>query len=173
MNSRGELGRRDVPDPAYLKMLPKIGRQFCLDVNGIHGAEHWIRVYENGHRLAAVTGANVNVVLWFAILHDSCRVNNWSDRDHGPRAAAFAQRNRKDIDLSDEEFKLLVKALSCHTRGCLPTADITVQTCLDADRLDIGRTGARPMASFLNTDAAKDEVLHGKAWTNRWAKRRR
>ena len=49
----------------------------------------------------------------------------------------------------------------------------SVQTCLDADRLDIGRTGARPMASFLYTDAAKDEVLHGTAWTDRAERRRR
>ena len=52
-----------------------------------------------------------------------------------------------------------------------PTRNV-VQTKDPQDRrhrLDIGRTGAGPMGGFLYTDAAKDEVLHGTAWTDRRA----
>jgi uncharacterized protein len=34
--------------------------------------------------------------------------------------------------------------------------DITVQTCFDADRLDLGRVGKIPDPRLLCTDAAKD-----------------
>lgn len=41
-----------------------------------------------------------------------------------------------------------------HSDG-LTDADITVQVCWDADRLDLGRVGVRPHARYLCTDAAK------------------
>jgi hypothetical protein len=44
-------------------LLRKIVDQFGLDIHGIHGTAHWIRVYENGYRLAQSTGANVNVLM--------------------------------------------------------------------------------------------------------------
>ena len=46
-------------------------------------------------------------------------------------------------------------------------ADVTVQTCWDADRLDLGRVGTTPKAEYLCTDAGKDpdmiEWAHGRA----------
>jgi len=48
-----------------------------------------------------------------------------------------------------------------------PKADITVQTCWDADRLDLGRVETTPKAEYLCTDAGKDpdmiEWAHGRA----------
>lgn len=38
-------------------------------------------------------------------------------------------------------------------------ADITVQTCWDADRLDLGRVGIRPDPDRLCTSAAKESDL--------------
>jgi uncharacterized protein len=37
--------------------------------------------------------------------------------------------------------------------------NITVQTCFDADRLDLGRVGKKPNAKFLCTDAAKSKEM--------------
>jgi uncharacterized protein len=144
------------------EFLERIVQQFALNIDGIHGAEHWIRVYENGYRLSRATGANVNVVMWFSVLHDCQRVSNAGDLQHGPRAAAYARRHRKEIDLSEEEFELLVEAITCHTTGCDATADVTVQTCLDADRLDIGRTGCIVDQAWLYTEAAKNETMRSK-----------
>ena len=141
-----------------VNFLERVIHQFALDADGIHGPEHWIRVYENGYRLAPVTGANAQVVMWFSVLHDCQRVNNSQDIDHGPRAAQYARKHWKEIDLDGTAFGLLVEAIACHTRGCGPEADVTVQTCLDADRLDIGRTGYAVDPSYLYTEAAKLEA---------------
>ncbi len=41
-----------------------------------------------------------------------------------------------------------------HTDG-LTDGDVTLQTCWDADRLDLGRVGITPDADLLCTDAAR------------------
>jgi uncharacterized protein len=59
------------------------------------------------------------------------------------------------VDLAEEEFELLRYACAYHTSG-MTEADITVQTCWDADRLDLGRIGVMPDPRRLCTDAAKE-----------------
>jgi uncharacterized protein len=110
---------------------------------------------ENGLRLAESTGANVEVVQLFAVFHDSRRVNESSDPGHGLRGAELAvQLHGILYDLPDAQFALLYEACAGHTNG-LTEADITIQTCWDADRLDLGRVGMYPEPSKLCTDAAK------------------
>ncbi len=76
------------------------------------------------------------------------------DPGHGQRGADFAAELRGHIfDLPDDEFYLLYYACSEHTGG-KTHGDITVQTCWDADRLDLGRVGIMPHLSKLCTDAA-------------------
>ncbi|MBZ0269297.1 hypothetical protein K8I85_14180 [bacterium] len=41
-----------------------------------------------------------------------------------------------------------------HTHGGT-VADVTVQTCWDADRLDLGRVGVRPLPRYLCTPPAR------------------
>lgn len=136
---------------------------YKLPWNGDHGIGHWARVMENGLRLAEATGANVDVVQLFAILHDSRRLNEITDPDHGPRAADFAARLRgREFDLPDDAFNLLYRACSGHTHE-RTHPDVTIQTCWDSDRLDLGRVGVTPHPSRLCTDAAKA------AETLRWA----
>ncbi len=111
---------------------------------------------ENGLRLAAATGAKAHVVELFAVLHDACRLNHEEDRGHGPRAARFAsQLLGRSFELSPEDFELLVTAIRDHSKG-LREGDVTVLTCWDADRLDLGRVGERPRAERLCTQAARD-----------------
>jgi uncharacterized protein len=140
-------------------LLEQILASYKLPVSGTHGILHWGRVFENGRRLSPITGAVDRVVDLFAVLHDSQRRSEGSDRGHGPRAAAYAKTLRSEIDLSDREFELLVQACDCHTRGATNGADITVQTCLDADRLDIPRVGMRVNTNLLFTSAAKDPSI--------------
>jgi uncharacterized protein len=111
---------------------------------------------ENGRLLSQVTGANLRVVELFSVFHDSQRVNEGFDSGHGCRGAEFARELRGvEYELSDEEFSLLIYACEFHTEGHLG-GDITVQTCWDADRLDLGRVGIIPRADKLCTDGAKD-----------------
>jgi uncharacterized protein len=133
--------------------------QFALEWDGIHGAPHWARVRENGLRLAEVTGAKRNVIELFAFLHDSRRVHDGHDPQHGQRAAVFAKKLAGTaFQLAPDDLELLTTACSNHSDG-LTTGDITVLTCWDADRLDLGRVGNRPRPDLLCTAAARDPVL--------------
>lgn len=140
-------------------LLAAIRTQYRLAWRGTHGAIHWARVLENGLRLAELTGANVEVVKLFAVFHDACRLNEHTDKHHGRRGADLAARLRgKSFVLGDADFELLYDACSRHTDG-LVEGDITVQTCWDADRLDLGRVGIRPEPRYLCTAAAKDNQV--------------
>ena len=71
-------------------VLKTVLEDYALPLGGDHGVVHWARVLESGLRLADETGANVEVVQLFAVLHDSRRQNEVTDPEHGPRAAEFA-----------------------------------------------------------------------------------
>lgn len=136
-------------------ILQAILRGYALDLEGIHGVAHWARVMENGLRLASETGADVEVVRLFALLHDSRRMNDGSDPDHGPRAAEFARTLRGDaFELASSQFKKLYEACEGHTGG-RTHPDVTVRTCWDSDRLDLGRIGIRPRPRLLCTEVAR------------------
>jgi uncharacterized protein len=143
-------------DPMDLKpILRAVLADYQLPVGGYHGVSHWARVLENGLRLASQTGANLEVVSLFAVLHDSQRANESWDPEHGPRAARYAQTVRGTLfGLPDREFDLLHLACAGHTHE-LTHDDVTIQTCWDADRLDLGRVGVTPHPSRLCTAVAR------------------
>ncbi|WP_425618673.1 hypothetical protein NA78x_002383 [Anatilimnocola sp. NA78] len=141
-------------------VVQRVLQEYVLPRDGVHGVSHWARVLENGWKLAAETGANPRVVGLFAVLHDSRRLNEGHDPQHGPRAAEFTAVLRGErfhsmlCDLSDDEFSLLYRACYDHTHA-KTHPDVTVQTCFDADRLDLGRVNVTPHPSRLCTDVAK------------------
>jgi uncharacterized protein len=140
-------------------LLEMIRDQSSLRDDGYHGLDHWVRVLANGRKLAVITRANLKVVELFAAFHDSRRLNEGYDPEHGVRGAVFAKEMRgKWFNVSDYEMELLVQACQQHSNG-LTEADITVQTCWDADRLDLGRVGTMPDPRYLCTDAAKDPKM--------------
>ena len=147
------------------ELIGRLRRDFALDWRGIHGAPHWARVRSNGLVLAGKTGASRRVVALFAFLHDACRRGDGRDPRHGQRAGAWVERLRGDglVRLSDEEAGLLAFACRHHSDGLLE-ADLTVQTCWDADRLDLGRVGKRPDPGRLCTPAARDRTLIERAF---------
>lgn len=141
--------------------------EYALPWDGDHGVAHWARVLKNGLRLAKVTGASIEVIQLFAVFHDSKREKELSDPGHGQRGADFAAECRGQVfDLPDHEFRLLHRACSGHT--CEKThPDITVQTCWDADRLDLGRVRVTSHPSRVCTAVAKNRAMlkwaHGRA----------
>ncbi len=151
------------------EILKAINARYRLPWNGTHGAGHWARVLENGLRVSSgVEGANERVIELFAVFHDSQRINQGWDEGHGARGAELARTLRGSLlDLSDKEFDLLYMACRDHTGG-RTEADITIQVCWDADRLDLARVGIDPDPQFLCTPAAKDPVLIH--WANRRAR---
>lgn len=145
-------------------LLDIVCGQFALDLHGIHGIRHWTRVLENGLRLSERTGADGEVVTLFAWLHDSRRQDDGYDPGHGARAAEWIAELRGHwIHLDDERFDLLVRACRYHSDG-LREGDVTLRTCWDADRLDLGRVGIRPDPRYLCTDAARDPGILEWAW---------
>lgn len=147
-------------------VLSAVLDEYSLYWHGPHGIAHWARVLENGVRLATETGASVGVVQLFAVLHDSKREDEEADPEHGPRAAEFAAELRGVVfDLGDAEFRLLQRACHGHTHE-RTHPDVTIQTCWDADRLDLGRVGVTPHPSRLCTVVAK------RAETIEWADER-
>jgi uncharacterized protein len=146
------------------ELIDAIRAQYRLDWNGLHGFPHWVRVRENGLRLAEITGADPAVVELFALFHDSRRHNDGWDPGHGARAAEFVETlNGNHFDLSVPRLELLKVACTLHSDG-LVEGDITVQTCWDADRLDLGRIGTLPRPRLLCTEAARRPEILDWAW---------
>lgn len=131
----------------------KLIKKFCESrisrecLNSIHGECHWERVAMFGRRLC-YQDPNINqrVVELFAYFHDCQRQNDNYDLEHGPRAALLLDTIRFDLlkNLSEKEFHQLQTACRIHTIQKAPTGDVTIDTCIDADRLDLGRIGIIP-----------------------------
>lgn len=148
-------------------LLDYIRKSFKLGVDSLHGYSHWMRVCENGLRLASLNGANKRIIILFSFIHDIARENEGYDYQHGPRAASIlrSEIQGRYLHLDEDDLDLLAEACAGHTNGhCL--ADLTVQTCWDADRLDLGRADIEPDPDRLCTPEARDpEII-------RWAHER-
>ena len=140
--------------------------EYQLPWDGVHGLPHWARVLETGLRLAAETGADPQVVALFALFHDSRRENEGWDDGHGLRGAEFAASLLgTGLELDRRRFDLLYQACAEHTDGGTE-GDVTVLTCWDADRLDLGRVHITPSPKFLCTEPARRTA------TISWAEKR-
>lgn len=145
------------------ELIEAVHGQFMLNWHGIHGVRHWSRVYANGMRIADGTPVNIQVIQLFALFHDSCRLSEGSDPEHGPRGAELAGKFRGVFfHLNDDDFVLLEKACKYHTVR-MHHEEPTVAVCFDADRLDLGRVGSRPDPDFLSTSQAREPA------TIKWA----
>lgn len=130
-------------------------KQFAINgwaLGECHGLSHWERVERNG-LLIATEEVNTTIVRLFAYLHDKWRVDNGYDMEHGIRAAEQLSALRDTLlsELSDEEFELLSTACRLHT-VCHRTGNITIDTCFDADRLDLTRVGITPDPERMATE---------------------
>jgi uncharacterized protein len=161
------------PLPEFLTpdLLAYLKKTYRLNWYGVHGWDHWMRVYENGMRIAQQNGADQTVVGLFAFTHDIDRQQEGGDRAHGPAAAKRIQIEMQGrfFTLSDTQLHLLVEAVRLHTAG-QTEADKTIQTCWDADRLDLWRAGIRPRAKYLCTPEARDPrtIEWAVERSNRW-----
>lgn len=111
-----------------------------LFISELHGLAHWQHVERNGQLLTTETGADTMVVRLFALFHDSKRANDGPDIVHGARGAEFAKQCFEEhrLDITQEQFDKLYHACKFHTTEHR-SGDATIDTCYDADRLDLGR----------------------------------
>jgi uncharacterized protein len=135
-------------------LIALIKSEFKLDWDGIHGANHWARVLHHGKTIGELRQADLLVVELFGFLHDSCRLNDGRDPQHGQRAADFAHGIHGDFyQLSPRQLDTLCFAMQHHSGGEVST-NATIQTCWDSDRLDLGRVGIKPSAQYISEEAA-------------------
>lgn len=135
-------------------LIALIKSEFKLDWDGIHGANHWARVLHHGKNIGQLRKADLFVVELFGFLHDSCRLDDAKDPRHGERAAEFAHGIHGDYyQLLPSQLDTLCYALKHHSGGEVST-NATIQTCWDADRLDLGRVCIFPLSQFLSKEAS-------------------
>ena len=128
----------------FIEDMPQINEAaYC---SFFHGVSHWKNVEKFGLLLAReYPDADIDVIRWFAYLHDCMRGKEEAFQEHGSVAALFIRKIRKTYlkDLSDVQIKQLRQACKYHTIR-RRTKDITVNICFDADRLDLWRVGIKP-----------------------------
>lgn len=130
-----------------------------------HGPPHWGRVAIVGAALTQLHKSAVDptVVQLFSLFHDSMRFSEYEDEDHGRRGMQLAEHLHVPGLVSMEQWRLFAEACVEHDRGAL-TTNPTIGVCWDADRLDLGRVGITPDASYLSTDVGKFWLDEGKTW---------
>jgi uncharacterized protein len=142
------------------ELFEYIRSKFRLGLNTTHGYSHWMRVCENGLRLASMNGADKRTIILFSFIHDVARENDGYDYQHGPLGASLlrSEIQGRYLHLDEDDLDRLAEAIAGHTNGhCM--ADLTVQTCWDADRLDLGRAGIEPDPDRLCTVEARDPEI--------------
>lgn len=123
----------------------------------LHWIEHWKRVEKNGILLAKNNSeVNLKVVRYFAYLHDSCRKSDDEDLLHGKYSSKLCEKLRSTLlkDLTNQEFYQLKTACEFHTIKSY-IGDITIDTCFDADRLDLTRVWIKPISEKMATKKGK------------------
>jgi hypothetical protein len=138
------------------RLLAAVHAEATGAFSAIHGEEHWLCVAATGLELLEPEPlADPLVVLCFGLLHDTMRLNDGRDPDHGRRAAGFARELDAAGLLPLERFQLseLDDALTRHADGQrseLPTTGV----CWDADRLHLPRVGTAPRRELLSSPLA-------------------
>jgi len=131
----------------------------------LHGLDHWFRVWQNSQLLNGLeSGADMQVVALYALFHDSMRVNDGTDPDHGNRGYRLWERFCRSPDnpvtryWSDPQEEKLFEACVEHNTGQI-TIDPTIAVCWDADRLDLHRKGIWPDARYMSTSAGRSLLM--------------
>ena len=101
----------------------------------IHGPAHWRCIFRIAGLICAATPkADPIVCAYFSALHDTQRLSNGTDPEHGRRAAQVVRGLGPRLGLTAKQMSVLVEAIRDHADG-RTTKHRTVGACWDADRL--------------------------------------
>lgn len=118
-----------------------------------HGPRHWRDVARVGLALAAGdVDADLDVLLLFAAAHDTQRLGEHSDPEHGMRASNVVRQMQ--LPLTAGQLDTLRVALTLHDLGAT-TKNVTIGYCWDSDRLTLCRVGLEPHPGLLSSDDAE------------------
>lgn len=121
-----------------------------------HGVHHWQLVAWTAAQLVPeVSGVDPDVVFTFALFHDSMRLNEFTDPEHGKRGGELAAEMLGGWPyLSRAQLDDIVFACTEHTSG-ETTSDPSIGVCWDSDRLNLWRVGYEPDGAYLSTEPAR------------------
>lgn len=135
---------------------------FDVEACGLyHGPDHWARVSQHALAVSRSLGIDPLVPFIFGLVHDSQRLDDGADPEHGPRAAAFVRSRRNDLFalLAGDAMEALALACDLHSDG-QTEGEAWLRAAWDADRLDLGRVDVVPDPDYLCTDyARRPEVI--------------
>ena len=136
-----------------------------LSSKGLHGCRHWERVLLNGLLLEQILPDYVcaDTIYLFALFHDSKRMRESEDPEHGARGAAFFNdcvdkgvivfREHLGAPNASAIIANVSRACTLHSANLFDD-DPRVAACFDADRLDLERVSIYPDREKLNFQAA-------------------
>ncbi|MDX2470608.1 MAG: hypothetical protein QNL04_08530 [SAR324 cluster bacterium] len=141
------------------QLIGTVLQNYALHKDGTHGLNHWLRVMYFGVKIAQQRSINMNFVILFALIHDSQRQEGWEDEEHGLRAAESLTNFPWLQDyITHEELEKLFFAIMFHNKG-ITSKDQLIQTCWDADRLDLPRVGISLDPEYFSQDTWSDQKL--------------
>lgn len=156
------------------KVIKHLIKNIKVDIEGIHGIDHWLRVMANGVVLSDLENMDLKLFIVFALVHDVFREPDGNDLFHGALAADWlisGDKYAQLINITPEERETVAFACRWHGNG-KTIYDIEnsgfegneeqiklIAACWDADRLDLARTSTLPLDDFLSTDSAKNNAI--------------
>ena len=108
----------DFTVPAFDRLLQAVLNRATHRDSIIHGESHWRAVTYTALELAPrVPGSDPLVGFFFGLLHDSQRLNDGSDPQHGPRAALVTRElfDERLLPVTAHQLDHLTKAIHDHT----------------------------------------------------------
>lgn len=126
----------------------------------LHGPHHWRAVARVGSVIAARSpGIDRRSLFLFAALHDTQRLNDGTDPEHGTRAA-LVLKSELEHGLDPGRLERLVYALRHHSGGTASPQheDPTIGACWDSDRLTLDRVGIEPEPRYISTPAVRSDL---------------
>lgn len=116
-------------------------RQWYPDADAVHGFDHIERVYALCQRIGAQEGADMEIVLTAALLHDSqgSHPGKGQRNDHHLRSAAFAAQVLAEAGWPEERIQAVQHCIRAHRyrRGEEAPQTLEAKVLFDADKLDV------------------------------------
>ena len=162
--SNGTAGRADPPDttthPDLIRRVREQAKAFFNDARGSHDWDHTHRVYRLCERIGSAEGADMDVLLSAAYLHDIARGRQDSSNGalcHAEAGARMAASVVADLPMSDARKENILHCIQAHRfRGQSPPRTLEARVLFDADKLDaIGAVGVARAFLFAGEVGAR------------------
>jgi len=148
-------------DEHKLSALWKVAERL-MPRSGSHSIEHTRRVYELCLLLGNKLGADLDILLPAAILHDIGRRREVAD--HAEESAKLSEEVLKERGFNEQEIKRIIEAIRTHSfSGDRRPTSLEAEILSDADKLDtIGAVGVYRAAAYASEEdrTIKDFIDH-------------